>query len=58
MTARDRDGRGSVDIWTLPLDKFERSGLFYGLALAVGLHLRVEVVVATSCWKTMDVPQR
>jgi hypothetical protein len=40
VTALDRDGRVSVDIWTLPLDKFECSTLLRWAALAVGLQLR------------------
>jgi hypothetical protein len=49
VTARDRDGRENVDIWTLPLDKCEVQRLLDGMALAVGLHSRVEEVVPTKC---------
>ena len=44
MTARDRDGREIVDIWTLPLDETTCSRLLEELVLAVGLHSRMEEV--------------
>jgi hypothetical protein len=44
----------SVDIWTLPLDKFECRFFLDGLALALGLHSRVEEVVPTKCWNAIN----
>jgi hypothetical protein len=45
VTARDRDGREIVDIWTLPLDETKCSRLLEELVLAVGLHSRMEEVI-------------
>jgi len=39
--------RESVDMWTLALEKLRAMAVLDGQALAVGLHLRLEEVVAT-----------